>query len=58
MYMHVNVCIFRRYTGVLDTLELEVEAFVRHLRWMLGPELWSSVRAVSTPNCQVTSPAP
>jgi hypothetical protein len=34
-----------------DTLELELQATVS-LMWVLGPELWSSEKAVSILNCQ------
>lgn len=42
----------------LDPLELELQAAVPCLTWVLGMELWSSGRAVSAFNHWAVSPAP
>lgn len=38
------------------SVELELEAVVDHLTWVLGAQLGSSRRAVSTVNHRATSP--
>lgn len=42
--------------GALDLLELESQAFVNTLTWVLGSELRSSSRAESILKCWVLSP--
>lgn len=40
------------------TLDLELQAVVKRLRWMLGFKPWSPVRAVFMFNYQAISPSP
>lgn len=45
--------------GVCQTLlELELQAGVNHLMWVLGTELRSSIRAASAPTTIEQSPSP
>ena len=48
--MHMCVGTGGGQTRLLDLLELEAQAVVRHLVWALGIKLWSSVKAASALN--------
>lgn len=40
----------QRLEKMSDHMELELQVVVNHVIWELGKELWSSERAVYTPN--------
>lgn len=48
--VHVSTSIGRIHQKASDPLELKLQAVVSYLMWVLGVELRSSGRAVSTPN--------
>lgn len=63
--LHLCVCLcvccplhgHRRWERALDPLDLEWQAFVSHLTWMMGPGFWSSRWSASALKHRAISPA-
>lgn len=64
MCMHMSACAFGVQKRVLESLELEIQAIMNCLTWVLGTELRTSARAVkshssltfTSPDCLLNSP--
>lgn len=57
-YMYVGIDDYGSCTKSLASLKLELQVVVNCPAWVLGTELGSSVKAISTHNHRVISPAP
>lgn len=49
--MHINIGALGGRKGVLETMELDLQAVVKCPAWVLGTELSSTARAVDSLNC-------